>query len=366
VTGESGAGKDYCADVWASKLSACTPNIRRVRVASISEAIKLEYAHATGADPERLLSDRGYKEQHRQALTAYFHDRVRQQPNYPQENFLELVHVNAGVDVLFVTGMREQGPVAAVSHLVPGSRVMEIRIQTDDEPAQGDDPGHPRRCLAFENTVLGDEAANAFAEQRLLPFFDEDLLRLAKMVPTIADFPRLGVQFQDVLKIAQQQGGLKLCASLMQKLATVDWTSFDAIVGCEAGGFVFASALAIEVDVPLVLVRKAGKIPPPTFSATRFASHISSVTTGDLEGERIEVDQALISKARSVVVVDDVLATGNTLRAVLSLLTGAGIYDSDITVMVVAEFPAHRGRQMLCRAGFGRVQIQSLLVFEGN
>jgi hypothetical protein len=48
------------------------------------------------------------------------------------------------------------------------------------------------------------------------------------------------------------------------------------------------------------------------------------------------------------------------------LLTGAGIHDSDITVMVVAEFPVHRGREMLCRAGFGRAQIQSLLVFEGN
>ena len=67
-----------------------------------------------------------------------------------------------------------------------------------------------------------------------------------------------------------------------------------------------------------------------------------------------------------MVVVDDVLATGNTLCAVLSLLTQAGIHDSDITVMVVAEFPAHRGREMLSRSGFARAQIQSLLVFEGT
>jgi adenine phosphoribosyltransferase len=367
VTGESGAGKDYCADVWASKLAAYAQSVGKVRVVSISEAIKIEYAKATGADLECLLCDRKYKEQHRPALTAYFLDRVDQRPNYPQENFLKLVHDNAGVDVLFITGMREQGPVAAVSHLVPGSRVIEIRIQTDDEPAeQVDHPGHPRRCLAFKNTVFGDEAANGFAKYRLLPFFDKDLLQLAKMVPAVVDFPRPGVKFQDVLKIAQERGGLELCASLMQKLATVDWASFDAIVGCEAGGFVFASALAAELYMPLVLVRKAGKIPPPTISAAKSVSHISSMTTGGLEEERIEVDQAFISKARSVMVVDDVLATGNTLCAVLSLLTGAGIQDSDITVMVVAEFPAHRGRQMLCRAGFGRAQIQSLLVFEGN
>jgi hypothetical protein len=70
VTGESCAGKDYCADVWASTLSASNSNIHRVRVASISEEIKLEYTRATGADMERLLCDRGYKEQRRQALTA--------------------------------------------------------------------------------------------------------------------------------------------------------------------------------------------------------------------------------------------------------------------------------------------------------
>jgi adenine/guanine phosphoribosyltransferase-like PRPP-binding protein len=118
--------------------------------------------------------------------------------------------------------------------------------------------------------------------------------------------------------------------------------------------------------VPLVLIRKAGKVPPPTISASKSASHVSRAATGGLKGERIEVDRALISKARSVVVVDDVLATGSTLRAVLSLLTQAGIQDSHITVMVVAEFPAHRGRDMLSRSGFGRTQIQSLLVFEGT
>ena len=75
----------------------------------------------------------------------------------------------------------------------------------------------------------------------------------------------------------------------MQRLSNVDWTKVDAIVGCEAGGFVFASALAVKMDVPLVLVRKAGKLPPPTISAGKSASHISWVATQDLEEERIEV-----------------------------------------------------------------------------
>jgi hypothetical protein len=69
VTGESCAGKDYCADAWVSMLSKLNINTRAV---SISEAIKREYAVATGADTSRLLSERAYKEQHRTALTAYF------------------------------------------------------------------------------------------------------------------------------------------------------------------------------------------------------------------------------------------------------------------------------------------------------
>jgi len=97
VTGESGAGKDFCADIWAFKLPTLSKHVGRVRVASISEAIKHEYANATGADMERLLSDRAYKEQHRPALTAYFLDRVRRQRSYPQDNFVKLLHENTDV-----------------------------------------------------------------------------------------------------------------------------------------------------------------------------------------------------------------------------------------------------------------------------
>ena len=107
-----------------------------MRVVSISDAIKLEYAKAIGADLERLLCGRGYKEQHRQTLTAYFLDQVEKQPNCPQENFLKFVDENAGVDIFFVTGMREHAPVAAVTHLVPMTRVVEIRVQSNESVRQ--------------------------------------------------------------------------------------------------------------------------------------------------------------------------------------------------------------------------------------
>jgi adenine/guanine phosphoribosyltransferase-like PRPP-binding protein len=72
----------------------------------------------------------------------------------------------------------------------------------------------------------------------------------------------------------------------------------------------------------------------------------------------------ILPRGASVVVVDDVLATGETLCEVLQLLDEAGISAENVNVMVVTEFPVHRGRELLRRRGFGQVNIQSLLVFD--
>jgi adenine phosphoribosyltransferase len=185
------------------------------------------------------------------------------------------------------------------------------------------------------------------------------------MVRKIPDFPRPAVEFRHVLGISQQKGGLALCTSLLQAHFTGDWAKVDAVVCCEVGGFVYASALALRVDVPLVLIREAGKLPPPAISVIKPPSHISSLASNSSKERRIEMERDVVPRGASVVVVDDVLSTGETLCAVLQLLDEAGIGADDISVMAVAEFPAHRGRELLRQRGFGRVNIQSLLVLGG-
>ncbi|KAK1974311.1 hypothetical protein LZ30DRAFT_540416, partial [Colletotrichum cereale] len=133
VTGDSCTGKDYCANIWASVFIERSNKRLRAHVSSISDAIKREYAAATGADPDRLISERGYKERHRLALTAFFRDRVRQQPRLPEETFLNVVYDAAGSDVLLITGMRYEAPVAALSHLVPASRLLEVQVKASEE-----------------------------------------------------------------------------------------------------------------------------------------------------------------------------------------------------------------------------------------
>jgi adenine phosphoribosyltransferase/phosphomevalonate kinase len=387
VTGESCAGKDYCADVWVSVFIRCAHKSLTARTVSISNATKREYAAATGADLDRLLEDRAYKEQHRLALTTFFREQVRQQPRLPEEHFLDAVYGAVDVDVLLITGMRDEAPVAALSHLVPDTRLLEVHVQASKQTRQirrgchgGDDDCDDedssnnrsnlmtldyRPSLTFTNDTTGNEAAERFAEQYLLPFFHEDLQRLVNMVRPIPNFPRPGIEFRHVLGISQQPGGLALCTSLLQTHFTGDWTKVDAVVCCEFGGVVYASALASRVDLPLVLIREAGKLPPPTISVIKPRSHISSFASSDSKEKRIEMERDVVPKGASVVVVDDVLSTGETLYAVLQLLDEAGIGAQDVSIITVAEFPVHRGRELLRQRGFGTINIQSLLVLGG-
>lgn len=387
VTGESCAGKDYCADVWTSALIACTQKKITARAVSISDATKRGYAAATGADLSRLLRDRAYKEQHRPALTKFWQGQAQEHPQLPESHFLNAVYDAVDVEVLLITGMRDEAPVALLSHLVPDSKLIEVRVQANEQTRlirrgsyDGNDSDEykgtyndrsdlttsgSRPSLIFDNDAIGKEAAKAFADNYLLPFLHEDLRRLANMVRLVPDFPRSDIGFRHVLDISQQPGGLALCTSLLQTHFTGEWAKVDAVVCCEAAGFVYASALASRIDVPLVLIREAGKLPPPTLSVIKSPSHISSLASNDSNKERIEMEQDVIPRDASVVVVDDVLSTGQTLCAVLQLLDKAGASTEDVSVIVLAEFPVHRGRELLRQRGYGRINIQSLLVFGG-
>ncbi|KAF6832424.1 phosphoribosyl transferase domain protein [Colletotrichum musicola] len=363
VTGDSCAGKDYCAGVWASV---------------ISDAIKREFAAATGVDPDRLLYDRAYKEQHRSDLTKFYRDRVQQRPRLPVENFLDAVYGAGDVDMLLITGMRDEAPVAAMWPLVPDSRMLEVRVRSEEKArrARGGCPsgeGDKTKTTTvndcpdffFDNNRVGSKAPRKFAQESLLPFFHDDLQRLANMVRAVPDFPRPGICFRHVLDIAQQPSGLPLCTSLLRSHFAGDWAKFDTVACCEVGGIVFAAPLASQLELPLTLIREAGKLPPPTVSVAKSPSHISSSECNGLAEKRIEMDQDLVYEGVSVVVVDDVLATGITVCAVLELLTEDGVGVESISVLTVAELPIHKGRELLRQRGFGGVNIQSLLTFGG-
>lgn len=427
VTGEHGAGKDYCAEIWASVFSppadsGSSTHPTKARTASISDVTKREYAAAVGADLNRLLLDRDYKEAHRPALTSFFQEQVRKRPRLPEEHFLDVVYqaANDDVEVLFVTGMRDEAPVAMFSHLVPDSRVIEVCVKrTNAGPEKEELAVRKTRSetwtlsdtkaagvsvfrnhvpdLIFYNDLRnpGCHPVKSFGERNLLPLvYDKRLHRLKSMIRLVADFPHQGIDFRHVLGITQKPGGLKLVTSLFSENLVHFTTThgihannnnasgkIDAIVTCETGGFLFASPLAMMVDTPLVLVRKSGrKLPPPTCSVGKEPSHISQAVRSEHslhggggqekeEEEIFEMEKDAIPEIANcrpcVLVIDDVLATGKTLCAILRLLREVGIEGGSVGVMVVAEFPLHRGRRLLLDEGFGEVKVKSLLTFGG-
>ncbi|KAI4914033.1 hypothetical protein J4E90_005753 [Alternaria incomplexa] len=207
VTGEHGAGKDYCAGEWVAVFSELNGSASssthglRAQAVGISDVTKREFADATGNDFRRLLDDRAYKEQHRPALTAFYEKQVQERPRLPEEHFLEVVHeaASADVDVLFITGMRDEAPVASFSHLVAASRVIEVHVDTSEASrvARGvrtektTDSAAPRHRPnpTFVNDTPGNGAIREFAEASILPFLHNDLQRLADMVRSIPNFP---------------------------------------------------------------------------------------------------------------------------------------------------------------------------------
>lgn len=375
VTGDICAGKDYCAAVWVDAFREKTRKFL-ARLESISEVTKKEYAAAKGVPLGKLLENREFKEQHRPALTTFYREQLQRRPWLPKEHFMNVVHSSSGVDVLFITGMRDQAPVATFSHLIPQSRLVEVNVTASRsiKRARGDGQNGVQQLktpshvpdLSFRNDAPRPQSAKAFAEKHLVPLLDSRQEELDDMVRSVADFPRARVQFRHILGIAQRPGGLELCTSLIEDRFVDDWSKVDAIVSCESGGFIFGSPLSAQTGLPLILVREAGKLPPPTVSCRRDASHISAVGSSDDKGPMIEMDRNAIPRGGSVVVIDDVLATGKTLVGILQLLQKAGVSAERISVMVVAEFPEHQGRMLLRGIGFGDVRVQSLLVFGGK
>ncbi len=267
--------------------------------------------------------------------------------------------------------MRDDAPVTAFAHLVSDSMVLEVKIITSpgtklarqgpsSDDGGGGDVADSCPTVTFNNDKNGNEAASAFCEQYLLPLLDEDFQPLREMVRLTTNCPRQGVEFRDVLGISKQPGGVALCNSLLRSDFAGDWTKVDVIACCETSGIMYASVLATHVNIPLALIRDAGKLPPPTISVSKSSSYISS--SGSTQEKTVKMGTDAVRKGGSVVIVDDVLASGETLCTVLKLLGDAGIGAENVSVMVVAELPVHRGRELSRQLDFGRVKVQSLVV----
>jgi len=167
-------------------------------------------------------------------------------------------------------------------------------------------------------------------------------------IVTIPDFPEPGIMFRDVTSVLQDAEGLRLAIDEMVKLCKE--VDCDVVAGTESRGFIFGMPIAYLLNKPFVLIRKKGKLPRETIS-----------TTYDLEygSATIEMHKDSIKKGQKVVLIDDLIATGGTLKACVDLIEQLGGELSRIVVLI--ELTDLKGREVL-----NKYDIKSVTQYGGK
>jgi adenine phosphoribosyltransferase len=157
--------------------------------------------------------------------------------------------------------------------------------------------------------------------------------KLRDAVREVPDFPKKGIVFKDITPLLSDSGLFR--ASIDLFLERCRGREVDKIVGIDARGFVFGSAVAYELGTGFVPIRKRGKLPYRTDTAKY------SLEYGEAE---MEMHTDAIRKGERVVLVDDLLATGGTSAAAAALIRNAGADLVEAQFLIELEFLKGRKR----------------------
>lgn len=172
--------------------------------------------------------------------------------------------------------------------------------------------------------------------------------KLEDYVRSIPDFPEPGIIFRDVTTILQDPDGLKM--SIDGIIKSLEGVAFDVVVGPESRGFIFGVPIAYALHKSFVPVRKKGKLPCETVSMEYELEYGSAV---------IEMHADSIRPGQKVVIVDDLIATGGTIEAIIKLVEQLG--GEVVKICFVMELAGLKGREKL--AGY---PVESLITYEGK
>ena len=169
-------------------------------------------------------------------------------------------------------------------------------------------------------------------------------------IRTIPHYPKQGVMFRDITTLLKDPVGFQITINeLANRYAGV---KIDRIAGIEARGFIVGSALAYQLGVGFVPIRKKGKLPAET------VGHDYELEYGI---DRIEMHLDAVSRGEKVLLVDDLIATGGTAGAACKLIESMD--GKIVECCFVIDLPALGGRARLEKHGY---KVFALCEFEGN
>lgn len=158
--------------------------------------------------------------------------------------------------------------------------------------------------------------------------------KLEDYVVSIPDFPEEGIIFRDVTSILQDKDGLRLAVDQIQE--QLEGLDFDVVLGPESRGFIFGVPIAYNMNKSFVPVRKRGKLPRETVEMEYDLEYGKAV---------IEMHKDAIKKGDKVVIIDDLIATGGTIEAIVKLVENLG--GEIVKIAFLMELEGLKGRDKL-------------------
>ena len=172
-----------------------------------------------------------------------------------------------------------------------------------------------------------------------------DLNKLEKAIRDVPDFPKPGIVFKDITPVLADAELFSM--SIQAMASTANGAGMDKIVGIDARGFIFGAAIANLLGVGFVPVRKAGKLPWTTESESYSLEYGKS---------EVEIHKDAILPSETVIIVDDLLATGGTAEASIKLVKSLGAKVHSACFFIELGFL--NGKEKL-----GHTEVESLLVY---
>lgn len=171
---------------------------------------------------------------------------------------------------------------------------------------------------------------------------------LEDYIESINNFPKEGIVFRDVTSVLSDKDGLKLAIDSMQEeLKDID---FDIVVAPESRGFIFGMPIAYNMNKAFVPVRKKGKLPRETIEQEYSLEYGTAI---------LQMHKDSIKPGDRVVIVDDLIATGGTIEAIIKMVEKLG--GKVVRVCALIELVDLKARELL-----KDTDIKSCIVYEGE